>query len=431
MTAQIESAWPKYPDYTIDVSPCRATGQVWQGDVLLAQSTDCLLVEEFKHTDRLYFPEAAVRWELFEPSLHHTVCPFKGEADYWSLTGTDTAEPDVVWTYRAPFPEVGGIKGYVCFFHERLEVVLNEQWPDGSVVTTGFPVWGDESELIRLIDAQPMGDQVFVAPPHGYSRRNVVEAGQLLAQAVVVASKTVPGQRVTSASMVFSRAASFEKAVDLRAEVVRSGRSFSTVQVRADQDGSARAAGLLLLDAGVPELVRHDADMPDVPGPEAAVPFDFRVSGREFRVVDAAYDPDPDRIGPPEIYVWTRYRDNPGSAALRAALLAQPTTHWTIAAAMRPHSGIGLAEAHVTLSTAVLQATVAFHEDVDLTQWLLYANSAVWAGRGLTQGEGHVFTGDGHLVASYSVQSMIRPLAWVGDADAGNLARTPDSGTLL
>ena len=141
-----------------------------------------------------------------------------------------------------PFPQVAGIAGHVCFYQERLEVVLREQWPDGSTVTTQFPTWGDESELIRLIDVQPMGPLTFAAPSHGHSRQSVVDAGQLLAQAIVAASKTVPSQRVTSASMVFSRAASFEKAVELSAEVVRSGRRFSTVQVQARQNGAARGA---------------------------------------------------------------------------------------------------------------------------------------------------------------------------------------------
>jgi len=45
---------------------------------------------------------------------------------------------------------------------------------------------------------------------------------------------------------------------------------------------------------------------------------------------------------------------------------------------------------------------------VDVSEWLLYANPAVYAGRGLAQGEGRVFTADGRLVATYSVQAMIR-----------------------
>ena len=37
----------------------------------------------------------------------------------------------------------------------------------------------------------------------------------------------------------------------------------------------------------------------------------MRVTGRELRVVDGAYDPDPDRIGPPEIYAWMRFLETP------------------------------------------------------------------------------------------------------------------------
>jgi acyl-CoA thioesterase len=75
---------------------------------------------------------------------------------------------------------------------------------------------------------------------------------------------------------------------------------------------------------------------------------------------------------------------------------------------MRPHEGVSEAQAHVTLSTGILAATIAFHDEVDVSEWLLYANPAIYAGRGLVQGEGRVFARDGRLVASYSVQAMVR-----------------------
>jgi acyl-CoA thioesterase II len=162
------------------------------------------------------------------------------------------------------------------------------------------------------------------------------------------------------------------------------------------------------MDAGADDAIRDVVVMPEVPGPEDAVPFDFGVTGRDLRVVDAAYDPDPDRVGPPEIHAWVRFRDPPADPVLHTALLAQSTTHWTIAAAMRPHAGFGEADAHRTRSTGVMQASVAFHDDVDVTEWLLYTNRAIWSGRGLAQGEGHVFTRDGRLVASYTAQVMVR-----------------------
>ncbi|HKA04267.1 MAG TPA: hypothetical protein VKD67_08055, partial [Acidimicrobiales bacterium] len=194
-------------------------------------------------------------------------------------------------------------------------------------------------------------------------------------------------------------------------EVVRGGRTFSTVEVRVSQADQLRSIGLLLMDAGSADVVRGAVEMPDVPGPEYALPLDMGVTGRELRVVDGAYDPDPDRIGPPEIYTWVRFRDAPAEPYLHAALLAQSTTHWTIAAALRPHAGFGEADAHVTLSTGIMATSLALVDDVDVSEWLLYANPALYAGRGLAQGDGRVFTRDGRLVATYTVQAMIRAFA--------------------
>ncbi len=131
----------------------------------------------------------------------------------------------------------------------------------------------------------------------------------------------------------------------------------------------------------------------------------MRVTGRDLRVVDGAYDPDPDRIGPPEIYAWTRFRRSPAERYLRQALVAQATGHWTLAAAMRPHQGFGEARAHVSLSTGIMSIAIAFHDDAPLDEWFLYANPAIWAGQGLCQGDGRVYSRDGRLIASYTVPS--------------------------
>ena len=79
-----------------------------------------------------------------------------------------------------------------------------------------------------------------------------------------------------------------------------------------------------------------------------------------------------------------------------------------IGASLRPHKGFGEALAHRTLATGIMSIAVNLHEPVDVTEWLLYVNPSIWAGRGLGQGEGHVFTQDGTLVASYTCQAMIR-----------------------
>jgi acyl-CoA thioesterase II len=408
--AVIESAWESHPGYRIDLVVFPGVARAWQGDLLLAESTAALRVIETDHVERLYFPEADVRLDLFEPNDHHTICPFKGEADYWTLTATDPVVEDVFWTYRNPFDEVAGLEGYLGVYHEKVRVELETSWTDDprAVTASPFPVWGDEADLLRLIDVQNDGPERFVAPGYHERSRNVVEGGQLLAQAIVAASKAIPTQRVISAHTTFPKAASFDDSIDLSVEILRQGRSFSSISVRSTQNGALISPSLILMDAGASEVLRDVAPMPAVPGPYDAEPYEMRVTGRDLRIVEGAYSPDPERVGPPEIYAWVRFRENPEELYLRQALVAQAATHWTIAAAMRPHRGFGEAQAHESLSTGIMSITISFHDDAPVNEWFLYANQAIWAGHGLAQGQGRIFTEAGTLIASYSVQAMIR-----------------------
>jgi uncharacterized protein (DUF427 family)/acyl-CoA thioesterase len=420
--AAVESAWGRFPGYRVDLVPWRGRGRVRLGDRVLAESDACLLVQESDHAAQLYFPEASVAWQHFRPTAHHTVCPFKGEADYWTLAASDPPLENVVWAYRKPFEEVGGLAGYVAFYCDRLDVELVEAFPSdpGHEVAHRCPPWGDAADLLRLLDVTPTAEGRFASPPYpdppvgtflpqlrSRQARLVIEGGQLLGEAIVAASKSLPDQRVTSASMIFSRAARFDAAHEIEAEILRRGRGFSSVETRTFQGGKLCSAGILLLDSGAPDTLRGALAPPDVPAPEACPQLDMGVTGRDLRSVDDAYRRQAE-VGPAEILTWVRFRDAPAHGYLHAALLAQSTTHWTIAAAMRPHAGLSEAQAHVTLSTGILAATIAFHDEVDVSGWLLYANPAIYAGRGLAQGEGRVFARDGRLVASYSVQAMVR-----------------------
>lgn len=414
---RLKSAWADHPDYRIDVTPLGRTARVRSGDQLLAESDGCVVVAEsdfgdVKHVDRLYFPRDAVRWELFEYADGvHTVCPFKGEAEYWNLKGGVEGCDGVAWSYPEPFEQVAGIAGLVCFYQERVCVEVDNRWEDDDIVEPflRFPVWGDQAELTRLMDVQSAGDGRFIAPAYGDTARNVVEGGQLLGDAIVAASKTVPDHQVVSAFVTFSRAASFDEPLQIEVDVPQRGRSFATVAVRISQRDKFRSGALLLLGAKQDHLIEHHAPMPEVVGPDDAVPLDMGVADRDLRIVDAAYDPDPDRIGPPEIYAWCRFRHDPGPQYLHAALLAQSATHWTIGAAMRPHAGFGEADAHRTLSTGVMSTSISFHDDFDVRDWHLYVNPATYAGHGLAHGEGRIYAQDGRLVASYACEVMIRP----------------------
>jgi acyl-CoA thioesterase len=277
------------------------------------------------------------------------------------------------------------------------------------LTTDDGPSWGDAADLIALLDVQPDGEASWIGmarPGHG---RSVVEGSQMLGQAIVAAGRHAPGRRVVSASMVFVRAADTDRPVRLHLDELSAGRTFVALGVRVEQEDVICANGWLLLDVTAPDVVRHGVVAPDVAGPHESEPFDMSVVGRDVHVVDAAYTDDADApVGPPVIDAWVRYRDVPDDPVLHAALLAQFTGHMSIAAALRPHAGIGQEEAHRTLSTAINTITLSFHREVRADRWMLYHHLSTFAGDGMTHSECRVHDEVGELLASFTVDAMVR-----------------------
>jgi acyl-CoA thioesterase len=209
--------------------------------------------------------------------------------------------------------------------------------------------------------------------------------------------------------MVFVRAADAGSPYALELDPISTGRTFAAFGVRATQGDRTCAAGTLLLDVTAPDVIRHAEPAPDVAGPDEATPFDMGVAGRDLRIVDDAYTGDPDApVGPPELDAWVRFRDVGDDPALHAGLLAQFTGHLPIAAALRPHAAVGQDQAHVTLSTAINAINLSIHAEVRVDQWLLYHHRSTVAGDGMTHAECRVHDEAGALVASFTVDAMVR-----------------------
>ncbi len=314
------------------------------------------------------------------------------------------------------------IAEHILFDHEKVDLELVDA-RDGDherdVTTKRFPTWGDAADLVEILDVRPDGELRYRSEARSDWRRPVVEGSQMLGQALVAAGRHVPDRRVASASMVFTRAADARAPYAIELDPVSEGRTFTALGVRATQGERTCAAGTVLLDVTAPDVIRHAEAAPDVPGPYQSTPYDMGVTGRDLRIVDDAYTGDPEApVGPPELDAWVRFRPLPDDPALHAGLVAQFTGHLSIAAALRPHAGIGQAQAHVTLSTAINAITVSFHADVRADQWLLYHHRSTVAGDGMTHAECRVHDEAGALVASFTVDAMVRGFADPAQGDA-------------
>src|SRR5439155_16417674 len=114
-----------------------------------------------------------------------------------------------------------------------------------------------------------------------------------------------------------------------------------------------------------------------------------------IRIAGDADVTDPSRTGPPDLDVWMRFAGAPDDRGLGQALLAFATDGFLIGTAMRPHDGVGQAQAHVSISTGVLSHTLTFHEPFDAGDWMLLSHHSTYAGHGRCYGGANVFNADG------------------------------------
>ncbi len=418
-------------------APCPHLARAWWGDQLLATSAATVQLDEPGRPPQLWFPLADVRVDRLRDEGRTGERDGKGTTRLWSLdplpaeqaggsTGSardnwDAPSPgeppdgdDVAWCVTDPAPEVAWLAGYATFDQDRVRVELVDAGPGDEprdITVKRFPTWGDASDLIALLQVQPDGDGCYRSGAHADERRPVVEGSQMLGQAIVAAGHHAPGRRVVSAQMVFLRAADARVPVELRVTELSAGRTFTAVEVDVAQGPKRCATGVLLLDQTAPDLIRHEVAPPQTPGPYDSEPLDMSVMGRDLRIVDGAYTSDPDApVGPPVLDAWVRFREVPADPAVHAGLLAQFTGHLSIAAALRPHAGVGQSEAHRTLSMGINAISISMHADVHVDRWMRYHHHSTFAGDGMTHAECRVHDEAGHLLASFTVDAMVRRL---------------------
>lgn len=90
---------------------------------LLADSTSPVELYEYRCPVRFYLPSDDVKWDTLEKADQTTFCPYKGTADrYWR---TKTNSDAIAWGYSEPLAAVGSIKDLVAFYNERLKVEVD------------------------------------------------------------------------------------------------------------------------------------------------------------------------------------------------------------------------------------------------------------------------------------------------------------------
>jgi len=92
----------------------------------VADTTQPTLLFETGLPTRYYIPKIDVRMDLLRSSPLTTACPYKGTANYFSVAVPDAdVVENVAWVYRIPLPQVPTIQNMLCFFNERVDIVVD------------------------------------------------------------------------------------------------------------------------------------------------------------------------------------------------------------------------------------------------------------------------------------------------------------------
>src|SRR5260370_29604587 len=89
-------------DHPITISPiAEHVRVVWRGRAI-GQSESALELREAGYRPVVYVPRADMDMSVLERADRVTTCPYKGQANYFSITDGTVRDDNAVWTYETP-----------------------------------------------------------------------------------------------------------------------------------------------------------------------------------------------------------------------------------------------------------------------------------------------------------------------------------------
>ncbi|WP_258069390.1 acyl-CoA thioesterase II [Rathayibacter sp. AY2B9] len=273
---------------------------------------------------------------------------------------------------------------------------------------------------LDLTDTGARTSEDISTGPSQWMPEGRVFGGQVLAQSLIAAGRTVEGRSVHSMHGYFLRPGDVSLPITFSVDRIHDGRSFCTRRTQAYQNGRpilSMIASFQTEDEGLD----HQAPMPEgIPDPEslpstaqilAGVDHpvgSFWATQRPFDVRHVEHPvylrADPERVAHQS--VWMRSLGPlPDDPMLHRAALAYASDYTILESTLRRH---GAAWTTPGLRIASLDHAMWWHRPARVDQWLLYVQEAPSAsgGRGLSLGR--IYTQEGVLVASVAQEGMVR-----------------------
>lgn len=273
-------------------------------------------------------------------------------------------------------------------------------------------------ELVRLLTLEIIEVDIFrgIGPDE---RRQRVFGGQVAAQALMAAARTVRLGSVHSLHAYFLRGGDPNLPIIYEVDRIRDGRSFTTRRVVAIQHGKAifnLSASFHIHEHGL----NHAFEMPSAPEPSSLPDFATLMASHDNHISDWFFREQPidlryvsefplARRGPlpPVAKIWVRANGAlPNDPTLHSCILTYMSDMTLLDSTLLPHGLTGFGD--TDLMAASLDHAMWFHRPFRADEWLLYAQDTPTASGARGLARGLIYTHDGRLVASVVQEGLMR-----------------------
>jgi uncharacterized protein (DUF427 family) len=116
---------PRNPYSRVDILRSSRHVRVDVDGATTAESTSPTLLFETGLPVRFYLPKTHVRLDLLTHTETVTHCPYKGQAEWWSVRAGQNVRDDLAWSYPTPLPESQKIAGLIAFYNEKVDIYVD------------------------------------------------------------------------------------------------------------------------------------------------------------------------------------------------------------------------------------------------------------------------------------------------------------------
>jgi uncharacterized protein (DUF427 family) len=110
------------PDHPITITANPRRIRVSAGGLVIAETSDALTLKEASYPAVNYVPRKDANMALLARSDRVTHCPYKGDANYFSINADGKTIENAIWTYEAPFPAMTEIAGHLAFYPDKVKI---------------------------------------------------------------------------------------------------------------------------------------------------------------------------------------------------------------------------------------------------------------------------------------------------------------------